>query len=66
MVTHNTEEQEDLIEQFLGNHGTSAKDREALGMLVVSPSVFDVRRLVLKLAKWCYYEGYNDADEASR
>ena len=60
-------DKDDLITQFLKNEGTGTMDKHALDWaLHGEPVGTSLRQLVLKLAKWCYYEGYNDADEAHR
>ncbi len=52
-----TEEQEDLIAQFLSDSDASAEDKRA----VVALNQW-TRRLVLLLADWCYDEGYDDGE----
>ncbi|KKL61293.1 hypothetical protein LCGC14_2196730 [marine sediment metagenome] len=58
-----TDEQEDLISQFLSDADASAEDKQALDWLLnVTPADSAVRRLVLMLADWCYDEGYDDGE----
>ena len=66
-----TEEQEDLIALFFSESDASAEDKQALDhALNVAPSDTHIntwlRRLVLKLADWCYEIGYEDGEAGRR
>ncbi|KKK75114.1 hypothetical protein LCGC14_2876970 [marine sediment metagenome] len=62
------EEKDDLISQFISDSDASAEDKQALdwalnkahNVLPIDPQ--RLRQLVLKLADWCYDEGYDDGE----